>query len=286
MATAVITFAYNERVNLPIWMRYYGAAFGERNLYIVDHGSDDGSLDNIGLANRIVLPRTTLDEQNRVDFVSQFHSSLLSFYDTVIYSDCDELIVPDPAHYSNLKSYVEGSDFDCVHCVGLNLLHVLDQEGPIQFGQPLLSQRKYARFQSPICKPLIGRVPLRWVAGFHSCDKQPKFDSRLLLFHTKVMDYGVAVARHQVNQQITLSERSRRQGLSSHHHKDLTQFVKLFFLIPMDLVHRKLVSEFNFEGEISELLAGTVEKNGFFWMPRRLSNDKIVEIPERFRDLV
>ena len=107
MATAVITFTYNESVNLPIWMKYYGDLFGQKNLYVVDRGSDDGSVNDIGDVNLIRVPRNDFDEHQKTNFMSTFHKSLLNFYDTVIISDCDELLVVDPEKHSNLREYIE-----------------------------------------------------------------------------------------------------------------------------------------------------------------------------------
>ena len=63
MTTAVITFVYNEAVNLPIWRRYYGGIFGERNLFVIDHSSSDGSTDDLGDMNKLWLHREELDER-------------------------------------------------------------------------------------------------------------------------------------------------------------------------------------------------------------------------------
>src|SRR5689334_11236262 len=41
MRVAALTFVFNEAVNLPIWIKYYGSNFGERNLYVVDRESTD-----------------------------------------------------------------------------------------------------------------------------------------------------------------------------------------------------------------------------------------------------
>ncbi len=66
MKIAALTFAYNELVNLPIWRRYYGQQFGEHNLFLIDHGSDDGSTDDLGDVNRIGLPHTPFDDAKKV----------------------------------------------------------------------------------------------------------------------------------------------------------------------------------------------------------------------------
>jgi hypothetical protein len=284
--TAVITFTYNEAVNLPIWIRYYGANFGTHNLYIADRGSTDGSIDNPGGANVIRLPRNEFDEQEKTSFISNFHRSLLNFYDTVIITDCDELIVPDPDLFSNLREYVDALEDEYVNCIGLDVVHILDREVPLDLEAPILSQRSFARFHTPQCKPLISRVSITWLPGFHSCNKQPKFDSRLFLFHTKFMDYGIAMARQRINQQTIWSERSLAVNFGAHHRFDYRQFFHQGFLTPMSVVNRGEVGQFTFDRELQAILAETTTDGGFFRIPMKQPHSKIVGIPERFREIL
>ncbi|MFG1466857.1 glycosyltransferase family 2 protein, partial [Xanthobacter sp. DSM 24535] len=138
MKVAVITMVYNEKINLPIWMSYYGNMFGSENLYIIDHGSNDGSVDNIGEASRIKLPRGVYENESRAQMISRFHSSLLSYYDVVIYTDCDEMIVADPEYFKDLKEYLENEEFKHLTLVGLNIIHNSVTEEDIDWTAPIL----------------------------------------------------------------------------------------------------------------------------------------------------
>src|ERR1700730_13677411 len=51
MKAAALTFVFNESVNLPLWIKYYGSNFGEKNLFVVDRESTDGSTNNLGEVN-------------------------------------------------------------------------------------------------------------------------------------------------------------------------------------------------------------------------------------------
>ena len=42
---AAVTMAYNEPDFVGLWAAHYGAEVGARNCFVVDHGSDDGSLE-------------------------------------------------------------------------------------------------------------------------------------------------------------------------------------------------------------------------------------------------
>ncbi|MBV8156265.1 MAG: hypothetical protein JO278_01335, partial [Dyella sp.] len=61
---AAFTMVYNESLNLPIWLRYYGSLLGRENLFVLDDGSDDRSTETLS-CNRIRLPRCDKDEVRR-----------------------------------------------------------------------------------------------------------------------------------------------------------------------------------------------------------------------------
>lgn len=283
MATAVVTFTYNESVNLPIWRKYYGQNFGEKNLFVADRGTNDGSIDDLGDVNLLKLPRNEFDEFQKTDFISLLQQSLLNFYDTVIITDCDEILVPDPAKFASLSEYIDKNDFEHMNAIGLDVIHIIDREAPLDLSAKILSQRSYARFQPSECKALIARKPMKWLTGFHSCNRPPRFDGMLYLFHTKTMDYGAAMARQKINQDTIWSERSLSQNLGQHHRYDFEKFVHEGFFVPSNEIRQGRIAEFNFEAEIAEFLSKTVEHQGSFYVPMQMPK-KYVRIPEIFRD--
>lgn len=284
MRVAVITFVYNEAVNLPIWLNYFGRNFGERNLFVVDRESTDGSTDNMGQANKIVLPRTKFDEHRKTGLLTSLHQALLYEYDAVIYTDCDEIIVPDPAIYPSLADYVSRMEDDYVGCVGLNIHHVISREAPLDLEQPILSQRRYARFLSASCKTLISKVPIQWLPGFHCSDKPPRIDPNLYMVHLKFMDYGLSMARQKINIETEWSERSLTENFGAHHRYDYERFVQEGFLDAAHVVRHTKLQEFDFSENISRIAASTVEHDGFYYIPMDVVS--WVEIPERFRSSV
>jgi hypothetical protein len=59
---AVVTMVYNEPDFLPVWAAHYRAAVGAEHCYVIDHGSDDASIDASGQFNLVQLKRSPLDE--------------------------------------------------------------------------------------------------------------------------------------------------------------------------------------------------------------------------------
>ena len=202
MPVAAVTMVYNEPEFLPIWIKYYGEQFGKDNLYIIDHGTDDGSTSDCYPANVIKIPRTAKDDDQRTRFISGFVGSLLEYYGTVVHTDVDEFVVPDPSKYSNLHEYCQQRSKPVVTSIGLNVAQKISTESPIDLHIPILSQRQWVRFVTPMCKQNIVSKRTNWTPGFHGSDHAPVFDD-VYLFHLRYFDlkYGLdRLARTRVQQ--------------------------------------------------------------------------------------
>lgn len=283
MSVAAVTFVFNEAVNLPIWLDYYGGNFGRENLFVVDRESTDGSTDNLGSSNKIRLPHIAFDEDRKTDFISLFHAALLRHFDAVIYTDCDEIIVPDPDLYTSLNDYIEKKDFDYVSCVGLNILHILNQEAPLDLARPILLQRHYAQFWSAACKTLLSRTPITWAPGFHSQSRPPQIDPNLFMFHMKFMDYSIAMQRQVINRETEWSQESLARNIGTHHRFENDRFVRGGFLVHIGAISQGTLPPFEFSDQIAELNERTTHRGNIYNIPMDIK--KYVEIPERFRSI-
>jgi hypothetical protein len=283
MATAVVTFVYNESVNLPIWRRYYSRIFGERNLFVIDHCSTDGSTENLGLVNKLWLARKDLDEHKRCVFMASFVKGLLEYFETVIYTDCDEILVPDLRNYGDLKEYLERNDFEYTAAVGLNLHHIISLEPALNLACPILRQRRFARFTTAMCKPLITRVPLIWATGFHASDRPVKIDPNLFLLHLKSMDHDVGLQRQKLTREMTWAASSITAGHGAHARYEDERYIREFFLDPQNLVTSPShgVRPFEFSKEIERMKSEVVYREGIYFGPNFMG--KMIEIPEYLR---
>ena len=171
---AIVTMVYNEAVLLPVWLRHYAAAAGGANCYVIDHGGTDGSTaaGRVGEASVLRIPRSPQDDGMRCGFVSDLCAALLSWYDAVIYTDVDELLV----------------------AAGFDVVHVPDREAPLDWNRPVSLQRDWVRFSSAMCKPVIIRRRVRWAPGFHCIDAPPRFGP-LFLLHLRYADLGSGLVR-------------------------------------------------------------------------------------------
>ena len=200
--------AYNEVDFLPLWIRHYSHQFGAENCFVIDHGSDDGSTENLGAVNRVRIPRSPMDNKRRADFLSQFCSSLLSWFDSVIYTDSDEFLVADPRLYSSLAELCSRTPADVVTATGVNVVHVPADAPPLDTKAPLLAQRRWGYALAAASKPALTRRRIAWPPGFHSYDDPPVFDG-LFNFHLPMADRSIALRRqakrHTVNWAVDIS---------------------------------------------------------------------------------
>lgn len=272
---------YNERINLPVWLRHYRRIAPSANLFVIDHSSDDGSTEDLHGVSKIPIPRDNFDEHDRTFLINSLQQGLLRYYDVIIYTDCDELLVPNPATADTLEAHLRVSRYRHASPVGIEVVHIVDAEPPLDFTRPLLLQRRYGQFHSSMCKPVITRVPLKWEPGFHTCNQRVNIDKDLYLFHIKQIDKDEALRRQHVLQQLPWSRDAIAAGHGAHHRYDDQRFVREFFLDPANLLRQLGAREFAFNSEIARLQKETHEVSGIFHFPD--FRGPVVEIPEIFR---
>ena len=279
---AIITMVYNEDVLLPIWLRYYGAHLGREHLYVIDDGSNDGSTTGLEGVNVIRLERAPIDEDNRSLAIGLFHEQMLKQYDVVIFTDVDELLVPDPLTKLGLVDYIARHAGAHTNAIGLEIIHN-------QFDEPVYSQeigvfgqRRYVRFSRFYCKQLIHRQPVTWVPGFHSTNHEPVVGVGLYLFHLRSLDYELSRKRVSNWNNLAWSERSLRKGQGAQIRMSDVDYLKTHFLGAASAFDRAASeSEFNdFVARVAHLIPRLPIGDGVF----AGLGQPLLTLPARFRD--
>jgi hypothetical protein len=193
---AVVTMVADEAFFLPIWLRYYGSFADAADIYVLDHGSTDGSTEGPGF-QRIEVHNPVLDWAWHVEVVRRQQAALLERYDTVLCTDVDEIVVPDPA-YGDLGRYIAEFSGDFVTCRGWEVLHEPATEPAFDPSRPVLEQRAHWFRNPAYSKPLLATVPMPWTGGFHGrTDGLSRDDPRLFLVHLHRLDFDQCLARHR-----------------------------------------------------------------------------------------
>lgn len=212
---AVLTIVRNEPVFFPIWLGYHSRFFDPGDIYVLDHGTSDGSTERGGYV-RIPVSHDTVDIQWMVRTVEEHQHRLLERYDVVLVSDADEIVAPKPER-GTLGDYIDSFEREFVNCKGYELIHLADREPPFDPSRTVLEQRGYWFANNIYDKPALATVPLQWKPGFHRVlDGRMHPDPDLYLIHLHRMDYELCLDRHRDWRTRAWNERDLSEGWGIH----------------------------------------------------------------------
>jgi len=185
-----MTMARDEAEMLPRWVKHYSEQVGIENLVVLDDNSTDGSTDDLGCTvHRLPQLPGPGYEGVRMQLLSGLASGFLALYDYVVFVDADEFLLPDPAKYADLPSFLATRrDREVVAPMALNVVHVASLEEPLKADEPVLGQRRFAKFAPLMCKPSIKRVPAAWRWASHGIEAPFEVDPDLYMLHLKFAD--------------------------------------------------------------------------------------------------
>lgn len=83
---AVFTIVKNESVYLPIWLRYYKKYFNDKDIYVLDHESTDGSTENLSVNCKLVTNDLFQDNEWLLSVTKEFQRKLLRDYRQVLFA--------------------------------------------------------------------------------------------------------------------------------------------------------------------------------------------------------
>ncbi|TLU72780.1 glycosyltransferase family 2 protein [Lichenicoccus roseus] len=282
---AIVTMVYNEGDFLPVWLRHYCPQVTPERCHVIDHGSDDGStaahLLPPGL-NLLRIPRSPQDDERRAGFVSQYCAALLSWYESVIYVDVDEMLVADPLHHVSLASFAASLQPTAVAtAIGLDVVHRPADEAALDWTRPISLQRQWLRFSSSMCKPALIRRPIRWAPGFHNIEAEPEFSS-LYLFHLRYADMQSGLQRLAR----TRAQAWSRPEAGSHQRVDDADWTRMLHGIaglPRRTGRTLDADDPELQGWLGRVQdSATARQKELFRIDLHLSGDALWRLPQRF----
>jgi hypothetical protein len=282
---AVITMARDEGTMLRRWVDHYSREVGAEHLLVVDDNSSDGSTDDLPCPVLRIPPLTSKKsfEPARMGMLGGLSAGLLEAYDAAIFCDVDEFIVADPKVHESLRHFVAAREGrPAVGVMGLNVVHDVGREAALVDGEPILGQRRLAKFLPLMCKPSLKWDPAPWALASHGIKCPFEVDPELFMFHMKFADrdhlQAVADRRHEM---FTTEGRAARTSWE----RSGGDMVDLLDEITADIDHDE-VKPF---GPPLKKLPGIVEQSGpDVWRAvgggqvQAMRNRPFVRIPDRF----
>jgi hypothetical protein len=219
---AIFTYARNEALYFPIWLKHHLKSFPREDVYVLDNDTCDGSIEdaiNKGLLLKenvfAISCKDNFTSQWLSDEASNFQNQLLSKYDWTVLAEVDELIAINPSYFSSWEDFLlsfENSGKTFCKALGYDIVHNAKSEPPIDLEKPILSQRSYARVWKPelnggkmtFSKPILSKSPVKWRGGGHELyqdgDKKRAslridIEEALLLFHLNMFDFNLCAQR-------------------------------------------------------------------------------------------
>jgi hypothetical protein len=198
---AIISMVRNDEFFISKWINYYGAQFGNENLFLILDGLDQPLPEAHEKINVLKLPHRTFGrargDRNRSEIVSFLGRALFCRYDIIIAHDIDEYLVVDPFQNQSLAGYLQRPVASAsLSALGLDVGQHRGSEMPIDPTRPFLEQRSFAHVSARYTKPVVATAPLTWGSGFHRVrGRNFRIDPNLFLFHFGMVDYNRSAAK-------------------------------------------------------------------------------------------
>jgi len=179
---AIFTIIQDGGEFLKIWYKHYTNYVSINDIYIIDCESKDGVSQSLN-CNLIEVEGyqiTNVPPLNRC--INNFKNDLLKNYDTVIFSDYDEILY-HPKGFEYIINNIQG---DYYTARGYEIVQNRNKdEKPIDFNKNILEQRNYWCRDAAYDKSLILKKPVHWAMGNHTVNMTRPVNGKDTIFHLK-----------------------------------------------------------------------------------------------------
>ncbi len=286
MSIAAITMVRNEPDYVERWARHYGSQVGFSNCYIIDHSSEDESLDELDQVNILKYPKIRLDREKKAKIISHICSDLCKKYDSIVFTEVDELLFVDPRYFKNLPECIAAMEGSYLNAIGFEVVHIpkLDSENFDAFKEvlhqsfPVSNQRKWICFNSSLCKPSVMSKSFDWASEPYSL-LPPRFN-HLYLMKLRFSDLASALLRIQRKKNDPLV--SHKEEVNIDFNED--EWKRVFF----DFASRPQWNPKDIDmtfGDLQKLLweSTLIHENGSSQLKLSIQSQNLWPIADRFR---
>lgn len=238
---AIFTIVREENFYLPKWHAYYGKNLPDCDLYVVNHVPKT-SKEPDTCCDFLKNTETTVYVEDEEffstewirDTAQKYQKMLLEKYEAVIFTDVDEIIVPNQqSGFETLNDFMIhflNSKETNWRVTAYSLIHLPDQHEPkFDFNKNIFEQRMYWYRDQVYDKPLISKIPLQWIYGFHkAANMNPTPHPHLILIHLHQFDLDWYLKRHmRWAKDYKVREEDKKKSYNSHYRE--TDLNRLLF---------------------------------------------------------
>lgn len=186
MSLAFVTMVWRDHWLLEKWIAYNSTHVPKSQLYVINHGGDPKINEIAEGCNVISIPRDGVPmnfDRIRWDLIGNLAAGLLGFYERVICTDVDELLlfVGEGNIVDHLLSRSVGKDITAIGALGLNLLPT---DSGDTAADALMAQYPDALVSGKYSKPCVVDKPSKFSNGAHGLlGSDFELDPELLLIH-------------------------------------------------------------------------------------------------------
>ncbi|MEO0634355.1 MAG: hypothetical protein AAFY52_09570, partial [Pseudomonadota bacterium] len=169
MSIAFVTMVWRDYWLLERWIENAERHVPRDNIYVINHGQDPRVAEIAAGCCVMPLPRDKIDEtltQRRWELISGVASGLNGFFDYVVATDVDELLVVNREGVSLEAFLAQQETADGVYgAVGLNVMPIADDAA--RADAPVLTRYPMARLSPQYSKPVVTSGAVRYTRGGH-----------------------------------------------------------------------------------------------------------------------
>jgi hypothetical protein len=242
---AVFTIVKNEYYFLPKWINHYSKFFDKKDLYILDHESNDGSTENLDVNVKKVINNLAFDHEWLVNTVRSFQRELLEKYECVIFAESDEFLYSLNKDLNLIIDDFLKTNEPYITSIGYEVIQDIQNEKFLNDSEEIMINRNNWFRHTLYDKTLISKIPLNWEYGFHNITESKNFKFNLYLAHLHRHDLKLMVKRHQERSMKWNLKDDKNHGFQ-HKIKEESEIFKYFQSIPSEIEkipteHKKLL---------------------------------------------
>lgn len=201
MTTLAITIAHKETFWLDMWVNYYLSQCDK--VLVLDQGCNTLTIQDKALEVREFFPNLAGDWAENMTNVNKVRAEELEKFETVLFTDVDEFLVPDPDYHESLRMYLHLNRRKVVYTYGWDVISG-PHDVPLHWSFPLLSQRDTMVYSLLYSKPSVAKEPIALAEGGHHISgsfarNAENTDRTLWLFHFKMADWGEFKRRQAIS---------------------------------------------------------------------------------------